>query len=443
MPHAFLDLAGAEPRLTFQAPVTLGSKREITPQGYLLIRDTVIARTGVQAYAGHEVPVEPGPMGYIEIERHADDVFRPETLASFEGVPITNDHPSVSVGPENYRDHLVGVLRNVRQGIGDQAHLMLGDALIYCRKAIADIESGKRQVSGGYDANYVRLEAGRGRQTDIVGNHLAIVERGRCGPVCAFGDQETPLMTTTAPAPGRRTVPAIRRRMSDRDLQVQRIMAAARANDEEMLASEVEAMMEAPEEAVVDPLDELRTGLATVMSAIEAINARLDQAAAAPTAAAEAAEAVAEVAEAAAAVAEAAGEDLPEEMTTDAAFRAVVARAEILAPGTRIPTGDAVATPKARGASIVAIERKAMTAVFDADPNLVKPLVGANPDFAAMPASALHVAFVAASELKKQRNNTSVVGGAVRFDDQSTAHKPPSASERQAAYDEFWGRKRA
>jgi len=66
-----------------------------------------------------------------------------------------------------------------------------------------------------------------------------------------------------------------------------------------------------------------------------------------------------------------------------------------------------------------------------------------NPDFAAMPASALHVAFVAASELKKQRNNTSVVGGAVRFDDQSTAHKPPSASERQAAYDEFWGRKRA
>ena len=32
---------------------------------------------------------------------------------------------------------------------------------------------------------------GRGRQVNIVGNHCAFVEHGRCGPICATKDHET------------------------------------------------------------------------------------------------------------------------------------------------------------------------------------------------------------------------------------------------------------
>ena len=63
--------------------VTTISKREISPQGYL-IAPAIIGRTGVQTYTRGELELDGDPRALVRLMRTADEVFRPETVASFE-----------------------------------------------------------------------------------------------------------------------------------------------------------------------------------------------------------------------------------------------------------------------------------------------------------------------------------------------------------------------
>ncbi|MDF3936670.1 DUF2213 domain-containing protein [Pseudomonas citronellolis] len=172
-------------------PETLSARQRMTPEGFLLCEAVPIARTGTLIYDESEIPVEGGPGGLVTIERNADEVFRPETMASFEGKPVTLSHPDDFVTPSNWRQLSVGIVQNVRRGTDIESDLMLADLLITDAAAIAEVRGGLRQVSCGYDADYEQLAPGRGRQTNIVGNHTALVPRGRCGPRCAIGDSDT------------------------------------------------------------------------------------------------------------------------------------------------------------------------------------------------------------------------------------------------------------
>lgn len=179
------------------APERLSARQSVTPEGFLLCEAVPIARIGTLLYDESELVNEEGPLieggsgGLVTIERNADEVFRPETIASFEGKPVTLAHPEDFVNPSNWRELSMGITQNVRRGDGVENDLMLADLLITDAKAIEDVRNGLRQVSCGYDAEYEQLAVGRGRQTNIVGNHVALVERGRCGPRCAIGDSDT------------------------------------------------------------------------------------------------------------------------------------------------------------------------------------------------------------------------------------------------------------
>jgi hypothetical protein len=71
--------------------------------GFLLCQDVPIARIGTQEYADVELPdIEPSDDGIIVVERHEDDVFDPESIASFEGAPVTIEHPREPVTPDNW-----------------------------------------------------------------------------------------------------------------------------------------------------------------------------------------------------------------------------------------------------------------------------------------------------------------------------------------------------
>ena len=70
------------------------SRRE--PEGYLLCLNVPVARTGVQEYLPEELGITEGgvgPPGMIPVYRPEEEVFSPETIASFEGMAVTNDHP--------------------------------------------------------------------------------------------------------------------------------------------------------------------------------------------------------------------------------------------------------------------------------------------------------------------------------------------------------------
>lgn len=160
-----------------------------TPEGFLLCESVPITRAGELTYAPSETPITAGD-GNTIIERSREDIARPETIASFEGKPITINHPHDFVTPENWKALTVGVVQNVRVSkLEDGTDALVADLLITDAQAIARVKNKElREVSCGYEATYVEIAPGRGRQEGIVGNHVALVVSGRCGPDCAIQD---------------------------------------------------------------------------------------------------------------------------------------------------------------------------------------------------------------------------------------------------------------
>ena len=171
-----------------------------TPEGYLLCKGAALARTGTMAYLPEEVPPEvvKGFSGdQVLITRDAAEVFRPATLASFEGKPFTLNHPDEDVNPDNWSELAHGFAFNVRRGDDRQQDLMLADILITEADAIdAVLHDGLRELSCGYDCDFEVIRPGVGRQINIMGNHVALVDHGRAGARCKIKDQrETPMTT--------------------------------------------------------------------------------------------------------------------------------------------------------------------------------------------------------------------------------------------------------
>ena len=190
----------------------IGPKQALTPEGFLLCSDVPIARTGLMLYGPGETPIKTGPERIARVTRDASALFSPQTVASFNGKPVVNEHPDTDVNPGNWKSLTVGICMNPRQGVDENSDIMIGDLLITDAATIMDIQAGKREVSAGYEADYEQTGEGTGRQTGIIGNHIALVERGRCGPRCAIGDHQPTIIkehstmgTTTKGAPASRT----------------------------------------------------------------------------------------------------------------------------------------------------------------------------------------------------------------------------------------------
>lgn len=178
----------------YYATARLSENISTTPEGFLLCTGVPVARTGNLNYAKGELLTESGEEaiqakdGMIVISRDESTLFDPKTIASFEGKPVTINHPSDFVSPENWKEVSVGHMQNVRPGIGDDADKLMADLLIIDKDAISLVLAGLREVSLGYDAEYEELEPGIGRQTNIVGNHVALVRKGRNGSEVAVRD---------------------------------------------------------------------------------------------------------------------------------------------------------------------------------------------------------------------------------------------------------------
>ena len=161
-----------------------------TPEGYLICIGVPIARTGEMIYADGETPLEPGQDGKVKVFRREKDVFNPKTIASFEGKSVTILHPETFVGPENWKDLTKGILQNVRRGEGDNKTDLIADLLITDSMAIGLVKNGLREVSCGYEADMIQIDDGEGIQKNIIGNHLALVKKGRAGSGYAIHDHE-------------------------------------------------------------------------------------------------------------------------------------------------------------------------------------------------------------------------------------------------------------
>ena len=157
--------------------------------GYL-VTTAKLARIGSMQYLGEEIGKQSGKVYDVYVDE--SELFNDATMKSFEGVSVTVEHPEeMEVNAHNWKELAVGHISNVRRD-GD---FLIGDVVVNDSKAIKIVQDGKIEVSCGYDAELVEAD-GKIKKVDIKGNHLAIVDEGRCGDKCKLGDGKPSIMST-------------------------------------------------------------------------------------------------------------------------------------------------------------------------------------------------------------------------------------------------------
>lgn len=154
------------------------AKPELQENGWLRC-EAVLTKTGIFRYRNAD--------GTERRElRLPDEVFHPESVASFHLVPVTDDHPDVGwLDAQNARQYQCGSADMPRQDRDKmRAKLLITDAGL-----VAKIMNGnKAQISNGYFADLEMRsgeyegEAFDAIQRNIRGNHVAVVDEARAGP---------------------------------------------------------------------------------------------------------------------------------------------------------------------------------------------------------------------------------------------------------------------
>lgn len=159
----------------------------MTPEGFLICLAVPVARCGVQEYLPEELGMD-GETS-VEVTRLPGDVFSACALSSFEGKPVTLNHPPSGVEPQNACAYQKGHAQNIRRGADGQDDLMLADLFVTDPEVIRLIRfGGVREISCGYECEYEKRDDGRILQRGIRGNHIAVVMRGRAGSRVAIKD---------------------------------------------------------------------------------------------------------------------------------------------------------------------------------------------------------------------------------------------------------------
>jgi hypothetical protein len=160
------------------------------------VNKTVISvRDGVLEYLGSELGIEPPDKTFT--------VFRsPATIANVANamsqIPLTDEH--VEVGS----DVLAPVGKVVDAEMIDLIDAETGSKLAIKNSVqvedffLDSLAQGGRELSLGYNARLIPHDEFDFEQRDIDPHHLAIVEVGRCGPVCRFVDHSKKEKDTVA-----------------------------------------------------------------------------------------------------------------------------------------------------------------------------------------------------------------------------------------------------
>ena len=163
---------------------TISPNMDKTPEGYLICRNVPINRTGVQVYTAREVGIPGGGDDPVNVYRLEEDVFSPAALASMEGKDVTRGHPPEMLEASNQAAYSTGHVENIRRD-GENT---VGDLIIKDPGLVSDVENGVlREVSCGYYCTFEPYLDGY-KQTHLVGNHVAVVPRGRAGHDVAIKD---------------------------------------------------------------------------------------------------------------------------------------------------------------------------------------------------------------------------------------------------------------
>lgn len=170
------------------------TQRTITKDGFLVVPAT-ISKVGVFDYLASELGLKED--GIKKVARTEKSLFGDETIKSFENATLTIGHPEDGVNAKNWKQLSVGVVRNVKR-VGDE---LTAEAWIYDENAIKTVqEQGVEQLSCGYDCDIKpsTVKDADFEMSPMIGNHVAIVAKGRCGGGVKLADEDKTIMGKTA-----------------------------------------------------------------------------------------------------------------------------------------------------------------------------------------------------------------------------------------------------
>lgn len=434
--------------MKFFTPEQIGPKRHKTQDGFLVCEDVPIARTGEQLYRPEETPIEPDPNGGpTVIERREQDVFRPETIASFNGKPVVYEHPSDDVTPDSYASLAKGHAMNPRRGTGNQDQFLIADLFITDTATMMAIEQGKREISCGYQADFYQTAPGRGGQRNIIGNHVALVDRGRCGSECAINDHNK--VCDCQSCKEKKETTMTKKTLEDRLMALfgvkdraaldaklkEEVDDAEKESEEEKKKAEDRwnAMDKRMKDAegklgeLFTGLDACRTGMADVRKAFDSFSENFKKSKDAEAEAekekekkeAEAKDKEIEGAleeEAPSGTGDKAKKARDSEYLADS-FQQTVALAEILAPGIKVPVFDKAMAPRQTYDAICGFRRTALELAYNtpATRGVVDSVLGGKAfNLKSMNCHDVRNLFVAAGVIQKDKNTTATLNGGAR-----------------------------
>lgn len=159
--------------------------------GNLICHGAIIARSGRQTYRASEIGLATDEL--VQVHRSPEEVLSNAAIASAHGKLVTDGHPGQFLAPWNSGVYGKGFVLNPREGpilkTGDRT--IIADLVIFDGNLISKIiDGGLREMSAGYDAEYLPQSDGTFEQTKIRINHVALVPSGRCGAVCRVQDHD-------------------------------------------------------------------------------------------------------------------------------------------------------------------------------------------------------------------------------------------------------------
>lgn len=170
------------------------SVRTFDADGRMHVAKTPISKAAVNPYYGREIPGSEGlgldPNKVYKLYRDPAELAK--GAATFNNLPLLRRHIQISADAP-MKDDVVG---SIGSDVSFDSPYLNSSLCIWDSEAIAGVEAGQvEELSSAY--RYVPvMESGTtpegdaydGRMTEIQGNHLALVERGRAGPDVVVAD---------------------------------------------------------------------------------------------------------------------------------------------------------------------------------------------------------------------------------------------------------------
>jgi hypothetical protein len=149
-------------------------------------KTAISVRDGVLEYLGSEIGMEPADKVFT-VYRSTSTIGN--VFPDLVGIPLTDEHVSLDGNAPDTGSSVIDSQMVDLADAGDDARIGIKNKL-QVSDAMLDILNTKRQLSLGYSADLVPHDRYDFEQQNIVPHHLAVVENGRCGPLCCFLDKQ-------------------------------------------------------------------------------------------------------------------------------------------------------------------------------------------------------------------------------------------------------------